>query len=216
MPGISCRGKGGRCVGLTTLPPSCADFLNILGASTSGSPRGLYRPVEGHLFTRCVGNWVTSSFHPRSAILSPRIQIFASADSQSRTGKNLCWAKDYCVLIAGNDTSLRIGYKGGLSCEKVLKRQFPQVSWRFQNAGHVCRVSKTLRHTLFFFRRVERATQFWAHNRRLWITRINHRDHTVWIYTVYARKFPANRGILTIIFTYVSLLHRVHYVLHFS
>jgi hypothetical protein len=28
-------GKVGRCVGLTTLPPSCADCLEIVGASTS-------------------------------------------------------------------------------------------------------------------------------------------------------------------------------------
>ena len=27
VPGIYPGGKGGRCVGLTTLPPSCADFL---------------------------------------------------------------------------------------------------------------------------------------------------------------------------------------------
>jgi hypothetical protein len=30
-------GKGGRCIGLATLPPSCADFLEIQGASTSGA-----------------------------------------------------------------------------------------------------------------------------------------------------------------------------------
>jgi len=29
VPGIFPGGKGGRCVGLTTLPPSCADFLEI-------------------------------------------------------------------------------------------------------------------------------------------------------------------------------------------
>jgi hypothetical protein len=40
-------GKGGRCVGLTTLPPSCADFLKILEASTSWTPLGLSRPVLG-------------------------------------------------------------------------------------------------------------------------------------------------------------------------
>jgi hypothetical protein len=40
-------GKGDRCVGLTTLPPLCADWLNILGASTSWSPKGLSRPVQG-------------------------------------------------------------------------------------------------------------------------------------------------------------------------
>jgi hypothetical protein len=39
-------GKGGRCVGLTALPPSCADCLEILGASTSWSLKGLSRPVE--------------------------------------------------------------------------------------------------------------------------------------------------------------------------
>jgi hypothetical protein len=38
---ISC-GKGGRCVGLTPLPPSYADCLEILGASSSCSPDSLY------------------------------------------------------------------------------------------------------------------------------------------------------------------------------
>jgi hypothetical protein len=38
-------GKGGRCVGLTTLPPSCANCLDILGASNSWNPQGLSRPV---------------------------------------------------------------------------------------------------------------------------------------------------------------------------
>ena len=43
-------GKGGRCFGLTTLPPSCADFIKILGASTSWSTRGLSGPVQGQLY----------------------------------------------------------------------------------------------------------------------------------------------------------------------
>jgi len=34
-------GKGGRCMGLTTLPPSCADCSEILGASNSWNPQGL-------------------------------------------------------------------------------------------------------------------------------------------------------------------------------
>jgi hypothetical protein len=41
--------KGGRCVVLTTLPPSCADCLEILGASTSWNPQSLCRPVQGLL-----------------------------------------------------------------------------------------------------------------------------------------------------------------------
>ena len=50
-------GKGGRCVGLTTLPPSCADCLEIW------NPQGLSRSVMGllyrylYLFTYCT--------HPR-------------------------------------------------------------------------------------------------------------------------------------------------------
>jgi hypothetical protein len=43
-------GKRGRCVGLTTLPPSCADCLQNLGASTSWNPKGLSRPVMGLLY----------------------------------------------------------------------------------------------------------------------------------------------------------------------
>jgi hypothetical protein len=43
-------GKDGRCVGLTTLPPSCVDCLEILGASTFWNPKGLSRPVAGKLY----------------------------------------------------------------------------------------------------------------------------------------------------------------------
>ena len=39
-------GKSGRCVSLTTLPPSCASCLRILRASNSWSPKGLSRPIE--------------------------------------------------------------------------------------------------------------------------------------------------------------------------
>jgi len=43
-------GKGVRCVGMTALPPSFADCLEILGASTFWSPKGLSRPVMGLLY----------------------------------------------------------------------------------------------------------------------------------------------------------------------
>jgi hypothetical protein len=49
VPGIFSGGKGSPCVGLTTLPPSCADCLN-LGASTSWNPQGLSRLVMGLLY----------------------------------------------------------------------------------------------------------------------------------------------------------------------
>jgi hypothetical protein len=40
-------GKGGRGLGLTTIPHSCADCLEILTTSNSCSPKGLSRPVMG-------------------------------------------------------------------------------------------------------------------------------------------------------------------------
>jgi hypothetical protein len=39
VPGMFFGGKGGRCVGLTTLPPSCADCLEIWEPQPSGTLR---------------------------------------------------------------------------------------------------------------------------------------------------------------------------------
>jgi hypothetical protein len=39
VPGISPGGKGGRCLGLTTLPHSCADCLKIWEPQTPGTLR---------------------------------------------------------------------------------------------------------------------------------------------------------------------------------
>jgi hypothetical protein len=38
-------GKGGQYVGLTTLAPSCADCLEILGVSNSWKPKDFFRSV---------------------------------------------------------------------------------------------------------------------------------------------------------------------------
>jgi hypothetical protein len=48
--GISWGCKGGRCLGLTTLPPSYADCLEILEASASWTPKGLSRPLIRDLY----------------------------------------------------------------------------------------------------------------------------------------------------------------------
>jgi len=40
-------GKVGRCVGLTTLPPTCADCHEIWEPEPPGTPQGLSRPVVG-------------------------------------------------------------------------------------------------------------------------------------------------------------------------
>jgi hypothetical protein len=49
--GYILRGKGDRCLGLTTLPPSCSYFLEIVGAPTSLSPRGACPDLRWHGFT---------------------------------------------------------------------------------------------------------------------------------------------------------------------
>jgi len=49
VPGIFPGGKGGRCVGLTALPPSSDDCPEILGASTCWNPQGLSKTVQGLL-----------------------------------------------------------------------------------------------------------------------------------------------------------------------
>jgi len=43
-------GKGGRCVRLTTSPPSCAEWHENLGAQTSCNPLGHTGPVTGWLY----------------------------------------------------------------------------------------------------------------------------------------------------------------------
>jgi len=42
---MSNRGKGGRCVGLKTLSPSCAECLEVLG--DSWNPSGPVQACEG-------------------------------------------------------------------------------------------------------------------------------------------------------------------------
>jgi hypothetical protein len=48
VQGIFSGGKGGRCVGLTTLPPSCADCLKIWEPQSSGTLRACQ-----HLYWDC-------------------------------------------------------------------------------------------------------------------------------------------------------------------
>jgi hypothetical protein len=43
-------GKGGRCLGLATLPLSCADYLEIWEPQSPGNLGGLSRPVMGLLY----------------------------------------------------------------------------------------------------------------------------------------------------------------------
>jgi hypothetical protein len=55
VPGISPAGKGHGCLGLTS-PPSCADSLEILGASTCWNPRGYYK--DSYTFCIYAGRFI--------------------------------------------------------------------------------------------------------------------------------------------------------------
>lgn len=46
--GCLLSGKGGLCLGLTTLPP-CTDCIENLGAWTFWNPKGLSRPIQEYL-----------------------------------------------------------------------------------------------------------------------------------------------------------------------
>jgi len=50
VPGVFPGGKGGRCVGLTTLPPSSAVVMKYGKTLTSWNPLGHFRPVMGLLY----------------------------------------------------------------------------------------------------------------------------------------------------------------------
>ena len=68
-------GKGGRCVGLTTLPASCADYLEILRASTYWSPNDLSRSILGQLKKCCEGDMLlkNTDYEPRITHLIKKI-----------------------------------------------------------------------------------------------------------------------------------------------
>jgi len=55
-------GKGGQCVGLTTLPVR-VDCLQILGASTSRSRKDFSRPVKGLLYNCYNVDYTAGSTH---------------------------------------------------------------------------------------------------------------------------------------------------------
>jgi len=72
---ISWRGKGGRCVRLTTLPPSCADCLEIWEPQHPGNSQGLSRPVMGLLYLYFIASHLdTNPFFQNKRQKVPRPQ----------------------------------------------------------------------------------------------------------------------------------------------
>jgi hypothetical protein len=74
------------CLVLTTLPPSYADCLGTLWASTSWSPQGLSRPVQGLLYLyHSLGHSVQWTMGPMCTVaVSHKLTWFEYASDQSR------------------------------------------------------------------------------------------------------------------------------------
>ena len=73
VPGILPGNKGGRCVGLTFMPPACAEYLKILRSSTFWSHEVLSRPYR---------------------------KSFTFAFTSSSSSYNLCWEPNIINLAA--------------------------------------------------------------------------------------------------------------------
>jgi len=80
---ISWGGKDGRCVGLTTLPPSCAACLEIWKYPPPGTLRGLYRPVMGLLYL-----YLNIKPVPRSEHIPSLLQYLVSTTKVAPCGTN--------------------------------------------------------------------------------------------------------------------------------
>jgi hypothetical protein len=74
--------KGGQCVGLTTLPPSCADLLEVW------NPQGLSRPVQGLLYFHLLGKTLGGP-QSQAGRGGPRPRIPACSVAQALVARNL-------------------------------------------------------------------------------------------------------------------------------
>jgi len=95
--------KGGQCIRLTTLAPSCADYLKILRASTSWSPKDLSRPVIEDLYVYLYLFFISTGRPQFKWIwkLSPVfvILIYTHIVSLTVTGINIVLYFKYCVYM---------------------------------------------------------------------------------------------------------------------
>jgi len=68
--------KGGRCVGLTTSPPSCAECHQNLAAYNSWNPLGHTGPVTGLLYFLLVLGSVHHHTHTHIHTHTPCVSVF--------------------------------------------------------------------------------------------------------------------------------------------
>jgi hypothetical protein len=101
---ISWRGKGGGCVGLTTLPPSCADCLEIWEPQPPGALRACPDPVRGLLFSSTTlesSTEILKTFHVQTLPdlrQGSVLQTFVSLEFQLRRNSTL-YVRNHKILF---------------------------------------------------------------------------------------------------------------------
>ena len=101
MPGAFPGGKGGRCVGVTTLQPSYAVVMKS-GNLNFLEPSGPLQACNGTAFTMCiVGETVISEYSSRAII-----HKIATAEG---LGENNSLKWEFLILFAENSMSFIVG-----------------------------------------------------------------------------------------------------------
>jgi hypothetical protein len=90
----STRGKGGQCIGLSTLPPSCVNCLEVLGASTSWILKDLSSPVMGQLCLLNFEIWETAIGTPVTRKTLTSLHYLTEGTSQG-------WLVDWNMWSSG-------------------------------------------------------------------------------------------------------------------
>ena len=110
-------GKGGRGVGLITLPPSCVDCLRILGASTAWRPRDSIWACSGFafIFTNLRPEWLVVFEPMKGAEFEQRWSQFVALSQEGFPNKA-------CILRRGWNDGLpyllcHLAQPGRQSCQ---------------------------------------------------------------------------------------------------
>jgi hypothetical protein len=142
--------KGGRCIGLTTLPPFLCRLFWNLGTSTSWNPQDLSRPVMGLLYLlllsfrtlRCL-NFVMERARVYCAVRAVSLNIFqvnfplcdmCDGERDAGTGFSPSTSVSPCQY---HSTKAPYSSPAKLCSQQKTKKSRPQKSVLFQKSGFI-------------------------------------------------------------------------------
>ena len=96
IPGIFSGGKGGRYVGLTTLPPSCAVCVEIWRAATSWNRQGLSRSLP---LPRIMCGFCSENFRVSRILRVSGFNPLLTEHTHTHTHITFLYTIDVCVLL---------------------------------------------------------------------------------------------------------------------